>query len=164
MTNKLTNSLFITLLIFFKYFVDLKMNCFVWIPFPSKVLSLCTPAFHNGGDLPTIAIERPLSPSWPLGEVPLFWLSFVFQIRLLLLHSERRKMFLQEYYEGSPMNDNLNLKPRANGRNFVDQQLPTLLDQLQVAYICTLCCCCMLLRVVGSCCARFPATMFGVCT
>ena len=46
------------------------------------------------------------------------------------------------------------LKPRANGRNIVGQQLPNIV--LHVASVCTPCCMLfMLLPVVGSCCAKF---------
>ena len=44
------------------------------------------------------------------------------------------------------------LKPHANGRNIVGQQLPTLL-MLHVASVCTPCC--MLLQIVGSYCTKF---------
>ena len=46
------------------------------------------------------------------------------------------------------------LKPHANGRNIVSQQLPNIV--LHVASVCTPCCMLfMLLPVVGSCCAKF---------
>ena len=46
------------------------------------------------------------------------------------------------------------LKPRANGRNIVGQQLPNIV--LNVASVCTPCCMLfMLLPLVGSCCAKF---------
>ena len=46
------------------------------------------------------------------------------------------------------------LKPHANGRNIVSQQLPNIV--LHVASVCTPCCMFfMLLPVVGSCCAKF---------
>ena len=45
------------------------------------------------------------------------------------------------------------VKPRANGRNIVGQQLPTLPWMLHVASLCTPCC--MLLDVLACCCAKF---------
>ena len=59
----------------------------------------------------------------------------------------------QLYYVG-----NYQLKPpRANGRNIVGQQLPTLLRPFAV-------CCCMLLNVVESCCAKFETSeSFEIC-
>ena len=45
------------------------------------------------------------------------------------------------------------VKPRANGRNIVGQQLPTLPWMLHVASVCTPCC--MLLDVPACCCAKF---------
>ena len=51
------------------------------------------------------------------------------------------------------------IKPRANRRNIVDQQLPTLLD-VTCASVCTPCC--MLLNVVACCCAKFePVKLFS---
>ena len=44
------------------------------------------------------------------------------------------------------------LKPRANGRNIVGQQLPILLDVTCFSFCAP---CCMLLRVIGTCCAKF---------
>ena len=50
-------------------------------------------------------------------------------------------------------------KPRANGRNIVGQQLPTLLD-VNVASVCTPCC--ILLDVVACCCAKLkPVKLFS---
>ena len=45
------------------------------------------------------------------------------------------------------------VKSRANGRNIVGQQLPTLPWMLHVASVCTPCC--MSLDVLACCCAKF---------
>ena len=48
------------------------------------------------------------------------------------------------------------IKPRANGRNIVSQQLPKLLDvTCCVRLMLHVASCCMLLEVVACCCAKF---------
>ena len=65
------------------------------------ILLLCTPASLNGGDLPSCHL--PLSPSWPLGEVPLY--PFYFKLDSCHCSAKEGKcLFLREQYERSLMN------------------------------------------------------------